>query len=221
MNPSTSFTVPPQSGGPTLATAPGRSETVEELRRRNELILNAVGAGLYGLDLEGRVTFVNPSGCELVGWTAEELIGRKMHEVLHHVRADGTHFPAEECPIYQTWKDGAIHRSQDDTFWHKDGRAIPVEYVSTPLLEGDRIVGAVVAFSDITSRKRRELELMTLRDELATQVSDMARLQQVSFRLLGHGDYTSLMQDVIESAMALMQADRGNLRLYDPERGSL
>src|SRR5919108_1253288 len=141
-----------------------KNETLEALRHRYELILNAVGEGIYGLDLDGRVTFVNPVGCQLLGWTPSELIGQKMHAVLHHSHADGSSYPEEDCPIYQTWKDGAVHRAQDDTFWHKEGYAIPVEYVSTPLLEGDQIVGAVVVFSDITNRKRRELELMALRD---------------------------------------------------------
>ncbi|MFW6078884.1 MAG: PAS domain S-box protein [Gemmatimonadota bacterium] len=138
-----------------------RRERVEaelrRLRRRTELILDAVGEGIYGLDTEGRTTFVNPAAARLLGWEAGELIGQPQHEVIHHTRPDGTPYPEAACPIYAAFRDGAVHRVIDEVFWRKDGTSFPVEYVSTPILEdGGTIVGAVVAFRDVTARRRAE-----------------------------------------------------------------
>jgi PAS domain S-box-containing protein len=142
-------------------TAHERAE--EEVRRlvcQNELILNAAGEGIYGLDLEGRTTFCNPAAAAMVGWEAQELIGKPQHAVLHHTTPDGSPYPREECPIYAAFKDGAVHHVANEVFWRKDGTSFPVEYVSTPIREGDALVGAVVVFRDITDRKRMEEALL-------------------------------------------------------------
>jgi PAS domain S-box-containing protein len=131
-------------------------EAVERLVRQNELILNAAGEGIYGLDLEGRTTFCNPAAAAMIGWEPEELIGKPQHAILHHSKPDGSPYPQEECPIYAAFGDGAVHHVSNEVFWRKDGTSFPVEYVSTPIREGDDIVGAVVVFRDITARKRAE-----------------------------------------------------------------
>ncbi|GAB4347080.1 MAG: hypothetical protein Kow006_06410 [Gammaproteobacteria bacterium] len=126
------------------------------LERRYESILRSVGEGVYGVDLEGRSTFVNHAMERITGWSAEELIGRQQHELLHHTRADGSPHPREECPVYLTIRDGKS-RHVSDLFWKKDGTSFPVEYTSAPIrdLRGD-IAGAVVVFRDITERLRAE-----------------------------------------------------------------
>ncbi|MFW6202164.1 MAG: PAS domain S-box protein, partial [Gemmatimonadota bacterium] len=130
---------------------------LRRLRRRTELILEAVGEGIYGLDTEGRTTFVNPAAARLLGREAGELIGQPQHEVIHHTRPDGTPYAEAECPIYAAFRDGAVHRVADEVFWRRDGTSFPVEYVSTPILEdGGIIVGAVVVFRDVTARRRAE-----------------------------------------------------------------
>ncbi|HVF03089.1 MAG TPA: PAS domain S-box protein, partial [Rubrobacteraceae bacterium] len=132
---------------------------LEQLNRYNELILNSVGEGIYGLDLQGKTTFVNPAAVRLTGWDAEELIGRHQHDLIHHTKSDGTPYPSEECPIYAALNDGAVRRVTDEVFWRKDGTSFPVEYVSTPIRERGEIVGAVVLFEDITERKWAEEKL--------------------------------------------------------------
>jgi diguanylate cyclase (GGDEF)-like protein/PAS domain S-box-containing protein len=134
-------------------------EALERLNHQNELILNSAGEGIYGLDLQGKTTFVNQAATRLTGWDAEELIGRHQHDVIHHTNPDGTPYPSEECPIYATLKDGAVHRIIGEVFWRKDGTSFPVEYVSTPIRERGEIVGAVVLFEDVTERKRAEEKL--------------------------------------------------------------
>ncbi|HYE95595.1 MAG TPA: PAS domain S-box protein [Rubricoccaceae bacterium] len=128
------------------ATLAERERELLRARRALQQILDAAGEGIYGLDLSGTTTFVNPVATELTGWTAEELRGKPQHEIIHHHRADGTPYPVEACPIYQVLRDGQPRRVDDEVFWRKDGTPFPVEYVVTPLHEDDALVGAVVVF---------------------------------------------------------------------------
>lgn len=128
-----------------------------QLEQRHELILNSVSDGIYGVDLEGNSTFVNPAMEELTGWSARELIGRNQHEVLHHTCGDGTPYPADKCPVYQTFRDNKPRFVEDDMFWKKDGTPFPVEYSSTPIRnEKGETMGSVVVFRDISARKQAE-----------------------------------------------------------------
>jgi PAS domain S-box-containing protein len=164
-----------------LATLPQPTETeLETLRRQHELILNSVGEGVYGLDLEGRVTFVNPAAANMIGWKIPDLIGQPMHGVLHHSKPDGRPYPAHECPIYEAFRDGRIHRSNTEVFWRKDGSSFPVEFISTPMQDQQgNVVGTVVAFQDITQRKWAETLLQRTNEELELKVRDRtAALQQ-------------------------------------------
>lgn len=158
---------------------------LEILRRQHELILNSVGEGVYGLDESGNVTFVNPAAAKMIGWEVAELIGKPMHCVLHHSRPDGSSYPVHECPIYEAFRDGRIHRANTDVFWRKDGTSFPVEYISTPMRdEQGKLVGTVVAFQDITQRKWAESILQRTNEELELKVQERtAELQQANERL--------------------------------------
>ena len=126
------------------------------VERQNALVLTAAGEGIYGLDTDGRTTFVNPAAARMLGWSVEELIDQPMHAVLHHSHPDGTAYPREQCPIYAAFMDGHVHRVEDEVFWRKDGSSFPVEYTSTPIEEEGHLVGAVVVFWDVTRRKEAE-----------------------------------------------------------------
>jgi len=128
-------------------------------KAQKEQILNCAGEGVYGLDLQGRITFANPAASTMLGYGVEELLGRPMHELLHHSKPDATPYAREECPIYAAFRNGVVYREAEEVFWRKDGTSFPVEYVCTPMREGGRIVGAVVTFKDITERKRVEESL--------------------------------------------------------------
>ncbi|MCR9259658.1 MAG: sigma 54-interacting transcriptional regulator [Pseudomonadaceae bacterium] len=124
----------------------------------HDLILGALGEGVYGLDLEGRCTFVNEAAVRIMGWTESEIIGEPLHDIHHHSHVNGTPYPREECPIYAALTDGEVHEVDDEVFWHANGDAIPVEYVTTPVKKAGGIVGAVVVFKDISERCQLELE---------------------------------------------------------------
>jgi len=120
------------------------------------MLLNAAGEGIFGLDMNGNATFINPAACRMLGLEPHEVIGKNMHEIHHHSKANGTPYPREECPIYMVFKDGKIRRIDNEVFWRKDGSTFPVEYTSTPIKDGEELIGAVVIFNDITERKKSE-----------------------------------------------------------------
>jgi PAS domain S-box-containing protein len=142
------------------------AQTLEHLQHQHTLILTQAGEGIYGVDEQGNTTFVNSSAATMLGYRVEELLGCHMHDVLHHTRADGTPYPVKACPIYAAIQDGLVHRVVDEVFWRKDGTAFPVEYVSTPITEAERVVGAVIVFRDITTRKQAESALKASEERL-------------------------------------------------------
>ena len=138
-----------------------KNETVfEEIERQNQLLLGAVGDGIYGVDNQGCTTFVNAAAEQIVGWRKDDLIGKKIHDIMHHTHLDGNHYHVHDCPIYAAFSDGKIHTVDDEVFWSKSGEPVPVEYTSTPLTEHGELIGAVVIFRDITERKRTQEKLL-------------------------------------------------------------
>ena len=131
----------------------------QEIEQENRLILSAAGEGIYGVNADGRTTFVNPAAEQILGWPADELIGRDIHTIVHHTRPDGSHYPAEECPIYAAFRDGSVHKVDNEVFWGRDGKPIWVEYTSTPIRDRSEVVGAVIVFRDISERREAQEKL--------------------------------------------------------------
>lgn len=123
------------------------------------LLLNAVGEGIYGFDLSGNAVFVNPAAERMTGWTADELLGKKIHQYHHHSHADGTPYPADECQIYCTMFDGKRREVKNEVFWRKDGSAFAVEYTSTPVYKNNQLIGAVAVFRDISAQQQTQTQL--------------------------------------------------------------
>jgi diguanylate cyclase (GGDEF)-like protein/PAS domain S-box-containing protein len=134
---------------------------IERLSARNALLLEAAGEGIYGVDGEGRCTFVNPAACVLLGYAESELLGKFMHQLVHHSRRDGKPHPFAECPISQTLADGE-QRQCEDEFIRKDGAFIAVQLAVTPIVQDGQRLGAEVLFHDIGQRKRMEADLLRL-----------------------------------------------------------
>jgi PAS domain S-box-containing protein len=134
-------------------------DVLERLRHRYVLLLTSAHDGIYGIDLQGNAMFVNPAAARMLGFSTEELVGRRMHDIVHHTKPDGGAYSVEECPIYRTIRDGAVQHVASDVFWRKDGTSFPVEYSSTPIIERGEMVGAVVMFRDISERQRAERAL--------------------------------------------------------------
>jgi len=128
------------------------------LQTQHQLILDAAGEGIYGLNCDGNITFSNAAATEILGWKIEDVHGQSAHGVHHHSHSDGSRYPREDCPIYAALHDGEVHRVDDEVFWHVDGSAVPVEYISTPIWQDGKLNGAVVIFRDISERKKIEFQ---------------------------------------------------------------
>jgi PAS domain S-box-containing protein len=134
---------------------------VKTTEERTRLILESSAEGIFGTDTDGKITFVNPAACRILGFTAEELIGQPSHATFHHHHADGREYPKEECPMFAAYKHGKASRIDDEFLWCKDGTGLPVEYGATPMRKDGTVIGSVVSFTDITIRKQQEAELLT------------------------------------------------------------
>lgn len=129
---------------------------IEDLSRRNALLLESVGEGIYGVDTDGRATFVNTSALALLGRSEDEVLGQPTDALFHHHRENGEPYVADDCPIARTLADGQARRSESECFWRKDGSAFPVALNVAPIVEDGVARGAVVVFQDITERRRAE-----------------------------------------------------------------
>ena len=166
----------------------------EEAARGREFLLavmNSAAEGIVSIDVQGRVMYANPSGCELLGYDPSDLRGANFHALVHHTYADGSPYPHDECPIHETMIEGTSRAVEDDLFWRSDGTSFPVSYTSSridswaepddnPGGRGDarREAGIVVTFSDIT--ERRGIERM--KDEFVSVVGHELRTPLTSIR---------------------------------------
>ncbi len=150
-----------------------RTMEAEQARRQNDLILNSVGEGIYGIDREGIITFINPAAERMLGWGKNELKGKKGHKILHHTKINGSPYPVEECPIYKACWENKQYYITEELFWRKDSSGFIVEYISTPIVENGEAIGAVVVFKDITERKETEKQLSNERILLKTLIDSI------------------------------------------------
>lgn len=164
----------------------------QEIERSNQLILRAAGEGIFGVNAEGKTTFVNPAAEAMLGWETGELIGRDMHASVHHHRPDGSHYPHQQCPIYAAFRDGAVHHVEDEMFFRKDGTGFWVAYTSTPIRDRGRLAGAVIIFRDISQRHEAD-------ERLRAALAEVDRLRE---RLQRENAY-------LQEEMALERNHRG------------
>ena len=135
------------------------SHTIKQFLSDPELLLNAVGEGVYGFDAQGKAVFVNPAAEHMTGWPAHELLGKNIHEYHHHSHENGDEYPVEQCEIYNTMRDGVKRRVTNEVFWRKDGSFFPVEYTSTPVYKEGELIGAVAVFRDVSQQKLTDFNL--------------------------------------------------------------
>ena len=140
-------------------------DALRESEERTRLILDSAAEAIYGVDLKGNCTFCNLSCLRMLGYEdASELIGRHMHEAIHHTSKDGVKFPVSDCKVLRSFPKGERAHADDEVLWRRDGTSFPAEYWSYPQFAGGDVVGAVVTFMDITERRRAQQEIETARD---------------------------------------------------------
>ncbi len=170
---------------------------LEASEERSRLILESSAEGIFGTDTDGRITFVNPAACRMLGFAAEELIGQASHEILHHHRPDGSEYPRQQSPMFAAYTSGKAMRTDNEFLWRKDGQGLAVEYGATPMLKDGVIIGSVITFTDITERKQAEEELRKRGEELqrtnflADSALDLTKAGYWHVPLDGSGWYNS------------------------------
>lgn len=143
-------------------------------RREMDAVLSATGDGVLGIDLQGRCTFLNRAGADLLGIPMQFLIGKEVHPVIHHTRADSSRCQGEECPLMDVLTEGAASSHPDEVLWRPDGTSFPVQISSRPMVDGRVVKGAVLTFTDMTEVRAAESALrqaVQARDEVLAVVS--------------------------------------------------
>ncbi|SDP12613.1 PAS domain S-box-containing protein [Paenibacillus sp. yr247] len=144
-----------------------QKKEIDKLYKQNQLILNSVSEGIYGIDMSGSTIFWNRAAEAITGWKVDEMLGRQIHNLIRPVRSDGTLYPPEESPVLNTILNRVVSEMKEDLFWRKDGTTFPVEYRSSPILESrGQILGTVITFKDITQLKKTQ-ELLIKSDKLS------------------------------------------------------
>ena len=205
-----------------------RTEDLRASEEKSRLLLESVGEGIFGVDVDGKVAFINPAANRMLNYGPGELIGRGIHKNIHHSRADGSVYPQSECPMYLSYSDGTDHHVIDEVLWRKDGSSFPVEYTSMPIKKDDRIVGAVVTFMDIAERKKAQAEIQKLSrnfSDFLESTSDLVYLKDTELRymacskplsdMLGYTDW----RDIIGKTEAEVQNENSRIRFNEePEK---
>jgi PAS domain S-box-containing protein len=142
-------------------------EALRESEDKLRLLLDSTAEAIYGIDLEHRCTFCNPACLRALGYERiDEVLGKNMHDMIHHTRADGTLLPVEECRVHRVARTGEGVHAEDEVLWRANGTSFPAEYWSYPQRRGRELVGAVVAFIDITERKLAQAALANVSRKL-------------------------------------------------------
>jgi len=135
-------------------------KNLDQSQTRVHLLLDSTAEAIYGLDIDGRCTFVNQACLDMLGYVDDSsLIGKNMHELIHHSRSDGSHYPVEECHIYRAFKKQVGTHIDNEVLWREDGSCFAAEYWSHPIFKEHECVGAVVTFMEITERLEAQKKL--------------------------------------------------------------
>jgi PAS domain S-box-containing protein len=129
-------------------------------------LTDSMAEGMFALNCDGRVTYMNQAAEKLLGWPEDELATRSIHDTIHYQHEDGSPYPAADCPLLGVLHTGMTVRITDGTFTRRDGGLLPVAYSAAPITIEERVQGVVVVFGDVSARRieeqRRERELETL-----------------------------------------------------------
>jgi PAS domain S-box-containing protein len=185
-------------------------EKLVRLNQQHKLILCSVAEGILGLDLQGNHIFVNPAAARMLGYGAEELLGRPSHSTWHHTKPDGSHCLEEECAICTSYREGAAYSVATDVFWRKDGTSFPVEYAIKPIYEQDRLVGTVLTFADITERRQAE-------KQIHRQSKLLAAINSVFFETLTSDNEETVAKTCLKVAQEITDSKFGIIGEITPE----
>ncbi|MFA7489418.1 MAG: transporter substrate-binding domain-containing protein [Mariniphaga sp.] len=155
----------------TLSALEKQQQKLRKSEEQIRLLLNSTAEGIYAIDTMGNCTMINQSARTILGYPSqEEILGKNMHQLIHHSRVDGSNFEIDTCAIFKAFKNGTREQRDDEVFWKADGTSFPAEYFSYPIRENGMVTGSVVTFWDITERRKAESELIRLKNQLKAEV---------------------------------------------------
>ena len=199
-------------------------KALRESEERFRSAMNNMAEGLYMVDSEGLATYVNPSAEKMFGWSAAELLGKKVHDITHYKHPDGSPFPAADCPGLQVLERGIELRDHEDVFIRKDGSFFPVVISASPMKSGGAVTGVVVCFRDDTKRR---LSVQTLEAQIVERTRQLERasekLRELSVKLLQTQDEERrrIARELHDGVGQLLAAMSMNISLLESERSKL
>lgn len=170
--------------GVTASIPTDPSNSSDPWRDQLTLLLESTGDGMFGIDLRGNCTFINRAGAALLGYAVDQTLGRNMHALIHHTHLDGTHYSEADCPIFQAFRTGEACRVDHEVLWRADGTAFAAEYSSHQIIDQGQVRGAVVTFSDISTRRQAEADLQRAKQELEVRVDERTRELSIALQQL-------------------------------------
>jgi PAS domain S-box-containing protein len=194
-------------------------EERQKLARDRLLLLESTGDGIYGIDLEGRCTFINKAGARMLGHEPHEIMGKDMHRLIHHSFRDGTPYPAAQCQIYATFQTRRSCHLDNEVLWRKDGSSFPAGYSAFPVFEQDVLTGAVVTFVDITERTRVEEERSRRAARLLKQQTALTALTQS--RLFRSSELKPTLRHITAMAARTLNIERVGIWRFTADRTAL
>jgi PAS domain S-box-containing protein len=194
-------------------------EERQKLAKERLLLLDSTGDGIYGIDPEGRCTFINKAGAKMLGYEPDEVRGKNMHQLIHHSFEHGSAYPRQECPVYEALHSGQGFHIDNEVLWRKDGTTFPADYSCDPIVEEDIITGAVVTFVDITVRNRLEKERSQRAHRLIRQQSALTELTRSRF--FQSSDLQRALRHITEMAARTLDIERVSLWRYSEDREAI
>jgi PAS domain S-box-containing protein len=192
-------------------------QRLRNLAEYQSAVMNNMAEGLYALDANGLLTSINRAGQAILGWTKDELLGKKMHDVTHYQRPDGTSYPASQCPGLQVVQRGAALREYEDTFIRKDGSFVPVIFTASPLKDNGKITGVIVSFRDDTEQRRAREELLNAKRELEISVRQQRALFHLADELHRAGSIEEVFGAALNATLDALECNRAAILLRDDD----
>jgi PAS domain S-box-containing protein len=200
-----------------------RTAELTAAEARTRMVINASGDGIIELDVSGRMTLVNPAAAQMLGYRADQLLGRLLHETIHHSYPNGQPYPLEKCPTATAVRQGKKLRGEDNVFWRADGRPLPVLVSTQPILSGGQVTGGVVNFSDISVRQEAEQNreearvaaerlartksdfLANMSHEIRTPLNGVLGMARIGYREnMGRGRSQEMFSRILDSGQLLL-----------------
>jgi PAS domain S-box-containing protein len=209
-------------------------------KERFQTLLNSSAEAIYGIDANGLCTFSNKSCLRILGYPDEEsLLGKNMHDLIHHSHVDGSFFKVEDCKIFKAFQRSEGTHADDEVLWRADNTYFPAEYWSYPIIINGKTEGAVVSFFDITERKqyekllkksKRDAEqankaksefLANMSHEIRTPMNAILGFSEALYHKLDSEQHKEMVKSIINGGKLLMELLNDILDLSKIEAGKL